>query len=102
MRDAYDYDLQGAFLAGLQPDERGHLADTYKKPNHPTLSNQSVYNGEGGLRGGVWDDVRGVDRFTPGSANYASQGGEAGLRQYFNEREPGVLLNIQRPGIRGR
>lgn len=40
----YDYDLRGAFKAGLTPDPTtGHWPDTYKKPNHPTFSNQSIY-----------------------------------------------------------
>lgn len=39
-----DYDLRGAFKAGLQPDpQTGHWADTFKKPNHPTFSDQSQY-----------------------------------------------------------
>lgn len=39
-----DYDLRGAFKAGLRPDSRsGHWPDTFKKPNHPTFSDQSIY-----------------------------------------------------------
>lgn len=39
-----DYDLRGAFKAGLRPDPvTGHWPDTYKKPNHPTFSDQSIY-----------------------------------------------------------
>jgi hypothetical protein len=38
-----DYDLRGAFKAGLVPAANGHWADTYKKPNHPTFSNESMY-----------------------------------------------------------
>ena len=39
-----DYDLRGAFKAGLQPDPTsGHWPDTFKKPNHPTFSTQSRY-----------------------------------------------------------
>lgn len=39
-----DYDLRGAFQAGLTPDpQTGHWPDTYKKPNHPTFSNESQY-----------------------------------------------------------
>ncbi len=38
-----DYDLRGAFLAGLLPTENGHWSDAFKKPNHPTFSNESVY-----------------------------------------------------------
>lgn len=38
-----DYDLRGAFKAGLKPDANGHWPDTFKKPNHPTFSRESVY-----------------------------------------------------------
>lgn len=39
-----DYDLPGAFLAGVRPDPlTGHMPDTFKKPNHPTFSNESQY-----------------------------------------------------------
>lgn len=39
-----DYDLRGAFDAGLTPDpETGHWPDTFKKPNHPTFSVESKY-----------------------------------------------------------
>lgn len=38
-----DYDLRGAFKAGLQPGANGHWPDTFKKPNHPTFSNESIY-----------------------------------------------------------
>lgn len=39
-----DYDLRGAFKAGLMPDPlTGHWPDTYKKPNHPTFSVESQY-----------------------------------------------------------
>lgn len=38
-----DYDLRGAFLAGVVPAKNGHFPDTFKKPNHPTFSDQSKY-----------------------------------------------------------
>lgn len=39
-----DYDLRGAYKAGLSPDpQTGHWSDRYKKPNHPTFSDQSLY-----------------------------------------------------------
>lgn len=40
-----DYDLRGAFKMGLKP-KNGHWPDTFKKPNHPTFSNESVYANE--------------------------------------------------------
>jgi len=96
LRDVHDYDLQGAFLSGLQPDDRGHLQDTYKKPNHPTFSDQSRYNGIDGNQGGVWDQVNGADRFRAGMTNVQNMGGANGLRQYFNQYEPGVRLVLPR------
>lgn len=49
-----DYDLRGAFKAGLTPDPKtGHWPDTFKKPNHPTFSNESIY--AKGLKAGHWE-----------------------------------------------
>jgi len=42
--DQLDYDYRGAIEAGLQPDERGHWSDEFKKPNHITASEFSRYN----------------------------------------------------------
>ena len=51
-----DYDLRGAFKSGLKPDPRtGHWPDTFKKPNHPTFSNQSQYaQGTEAAKAGTW------------------------------------------------
>ena len=38
-----DYDLRGAFKAGVVPAANGHMPDTFKLPNHPTFSNESQY-----------------------------------------------------------
>jgi hypothetical protein len=55
-----DYDLRGAFKANLRPDPKtGHWPDTYKKPNHPTFSNESQYAKFG--KPGHWEG----DRFIP-------------------------------------
>lgn len=51
-----DYDLRGAFKAGLEPDpQTGHWPDTYKKPNHPTFSDQSIYAKAAPDKAGHWD-----------------------------------------------
>lgn len=52
----YDYDLVGAFLAGVTRDPAtGHMPDTFKKPNHPTFSNQSQYaTGKWAKYAGSW------------------------------------------------
>ena len=51
-----DYDLRGAWKAGLSPDaDTGHMQDTYKKPNHPTFSDQSQYAiGNDAPKAGHW------------------------------------------------
>lgn len=50
-----DYDLRGAFKAGLTPDPvTGHWPDTFKKPNHPTFSNESQYAGAAPGLAGSW------------------------------------------------
>lgn len=40
-----DYDLRGLFKENpkAEPSENLHFTDKYKKPNHRTFSNQSVY-----------------------------------------------------------
>lgn len=51
-----DYDLRGAFKANMRPDvATGHWPDTYKKPNHPTFSDQSQYAKDAPERAGKWD-----------------------------------------------
>lgn len=55
-----DYDLRGAFKAGLKPDPKnGHWDDKFKKPNHPTFSTFSQYAAFG--KPGTWDG----DTFIP-------------------------------------
>ena len=57
-----DYDLRGAFKAGLKPDTAtGHWPDTFKKPGHPTFSDESKYARFGNP--GHWQG----DTYTPGT-----------------------------------
>lgn len=61
-----DYDLRGAFKAGLSPDPAtGHWADTYKKPNHPTFSDQSMYAQDAPDKAGHWDGDTYIPPQTP-------------------------------------
>lgn len=51
-----DYDLRGAFKAGLTPDPKtGHWPDTFKKPNHPTFSDESIYAKDRPDLAGHWE-----------------------------------------------
>lgn len=51
-----DYDFRGAFKAGATPDPAtNHWVDTFKKPNHPTFSDQSQYAKDAPDMAGSWD-----------------------------------------------
>lgn len=68
----YDYDLQGAYKAGLTPDvESGHFDDKFKKPNHPTFSTFSQYAKDRPDLAGTWD---GDQYVPPVTAHYANGG----------------------------
>ena len=97
-KDVYDYDLRGAWKelqsGTMSEDERGHLGDKYKKPNHPTFSDQSIYSGQDGVTGGVWSrNAEGKDVYTPGR-NLSSVEADR-LRRYFLRNEPGVVLDLK-------
>ena len=99
-KDVRDYDSRGAWLelkrGTMKKDQRGHLGDKYKKPNHPTFSDQSIYHGKDGYWGGSWTkDNNGRDVFLPGITNMFSQ---SALRDYFDRNEQGVGLYDARGG----
>jgi len=83
--DLYDYDVRGYWKAGERPDERGHGTDRYKKPNHPTFSNESVYHNKEWW-GGKWQSDGG---FIPGTANLRLHTIEF-LRDHFKRDPEGV------------
>ena len=97
-KDVYDYDLRGAWKelqsGTMSEDERGHLGDKYKKPNHPTFSDQSIYSGQDGVTGGVWSrNAEGKDVYTPGRKLSSVEVDR--LRRYFLRNEPGVVLDLK-------
>lgn len=49
-----DYDFRGAWKAGMTPGADSHWKDTFKKPNHKTFSDESVYSSLTGTRPGSW------------------------------------------------
>jgi hypothetical protein len=92
----YDYDMDAWRRAnpGVQMGPGQHYPDTYKKPNHPTFSDQSMYHGQGGAEGGHWDtNPDGTWTFTPGRTNLENFSADA-LRDYFQRVEPGNTLNL--------
>ncbi|AOR77217.1 hypothetical protein [Novosphingobium resinovorum] len=92
-RDTFDYDLRGAWKDNAQEAANGHLPDTYKKPNHPTFSQESKYSTHE-LQGGRWVEKKsGKWAFVPSSTNLKNMGVD-GLSRYFQEREPDAELDL--------
>ena len=92
--DFVDYDMRGAWKAGAGQAANGHFPDTYKKPNHPTFSDQSQYNGKDGYVGGKWTGDDTSATFTPSESNLKNMP-PADLQKYFNEREPNSKLMLE-------
>lgn len=93
--DSYDYDIRGAWKAmqdgSVTQGANGHFPDTYKKPNHPTFSNQSKYTDKDNI-GGVWStDENGKDVYTPSTTNLRYRSMED-LQKYFQRVEPTATL----------
>jgi hypothetical protein len=90
-QDEQDYDLEGFYnTLKATPIEGGHLPDTFKKPNHPTFSDQSKYHVPFVQQGGSWSE-EGV--FTPSEHNLKNMG-KSNLQSYFNEVESPEALNL--------
>jgi len=99
LRDLEDYDLRGFWKAGAHADEKsGHGSDMFKKPNHPTFSDESKYSGTiaphgGNYMGGSWGkDDDNMDTFTPSKHMMANTHDEESLKKYMEEREPNTIL----------
>lgn len=94
---SHDYDMRGYFAdTGKTPNAEGdHYPDTYKKPWHPTFSDESMYNGVAGTQGGTWGTADGKDTFTPGATNMKLHG-VLGMIDYFDKHEPDVHLLMPR------
>ena len=102
-KDLVNYDMRGAFkdiISGKSSqDERGHFPDDYKKPNHPTFSDERIYHntkdpktGEKYI-GGTWGQEDGKDTYTPSAYVLKMQSGK-GLMDYFNAVEPDAILKF--------
>jgi hypothetical protein len=89
-QDEQDYDLEGYFnTLKANPVEGGHLPDTFKKPNHPTFSDQSQYHVPVVQQGGTWTE----NSFKPSEQNLQNMG-RGNLQSYFNEVESPEALDL--------
>lgn len=99
---SYDYDLRGAFASGAAQSANGHFPDTFKKPNHPTFSDQSKYSGVDGYTGGTWaKQADGSWTFAPTESVLKLHDPQA-LQDYFSKVEPGNKLVLPPPKAVGR
>lgn len=90
-QDEHDYDLESYYNnLKANPIENGHLPDTYKKPNHPTFSDQSMYHIPGVQEGGNWNEKA---EFTPSEHNLDNMPNDV-MQRYFNEVETPEALNL--------
>jgi hypothetical protein len=91
--EMYDYDIQGWWKQNQDKNlNNEHLTDIYKKPNHPTFSNQSQYHGIDDNEGGIWSELPdGSYTFTPGKTNLKLYKREQ-LEDYFSRVEQGNKL----------
>jgi hypothetical protein len=62
-KDLFTYDLRGYWKTADYKDKvefmqrKAHAPDTFKKPSHPTFSNESKYHEEDGKwKGGIWSE----------------------------------------------
>lgn len=88
-----DYDLRGAFKEGMTPDpQNGHWSDKYKKPNHPTFSNESQYAPYG--TPGHWEGEKFIPADTPIDKRSALNGGSS--------QDIGGVLGLPKPYAPGK
>ena len=95
MWDLGTYDIQGFWKSGdhMKMDEDNHGSDKWKKPNHPTFSNQSNYHNVDGYIGGTWAEDGG---YTP--SDYTTKLYDKNYYDKLFGREPNrpEYLNLQK------
>lgn len=108
--DLDNYDVRGFWLGGAERDAAtGHGSDTWKKPNHPTFSNESIYHDTSDeLHGGKWiGGTWGENSFMPSKEMLEKTITTEELKKYFKEVEPWVKLVLpeeefgETPAFRG-
>ena len=96
--ESIDYDLKGFYKSGGKFAENGHGADVFKKPNHPTFSNQSKYHGTSDEKGnpyvgGEWGEDGGNVTYAPSlQMMRSSYNSPDDLVRYMKKREPEATL----------
>jgi hypothetical protein len=88
-----DYDMRGWWKEhGSVDPGGGHFSDKYKKPNHPTFSDESIYSGVDENVGGKWVKGDGGKWSFSASQTNLQHHSEDELRKYFERVESGNTL----------
>jgi hypothetical protein len=101
LADLREYDMRGWWKefgnkrASFKMEDGQHFPDTYKKPSHPTFSDQSIYNGamvaDGiPIYGGTW----GEDYYQPSATMLRFMQHPQFLQDYFKKVEPNMRLML--------
>lgn len=101
LNDLEDYDLRGYWKERGKKEDlsnpESHLPDTYKKPNHPTFSDESKYSGvvQDNVKyvGGKWSEL-GKDKwqYSPSREMMTNTHNSKSLEDYFKKYEPDSKL----------
>jgi len=92
------YDLRGDWQAGAARSANDHGSDYWKKPNHETFSDESMYHHTPSplgipFRGGRWGvDKRGGDTYTPSDFMLQYTEPREDLEDYMRRNEKDVKL----------
>lgn len=89
--DLTNYDMRGWWQQNGTQAANGHFTDEFKKPNHPTFSDESIYHGVDGNKGGTWGKNGEKDTFTPSKTNMANMSAQE-MQSYFAKVEPDAQL----------
>lgn len=101
-----DYNMAAAKAPGFDSNGNGHYPDTFKKPNHPTFSDESIYHSEA-TPGGHWSEKNSLQRwnFSPSAQQISQPGYIQKAIDYLNNSESeGVTLTDSQgryPSING-
>jgi hypothetical protein len=96
-----DYDMRGFWKSGEAQADNGHYPDTFKKPNHPTFSDESMYSGKNGEEGGHWEQVDGDHwKFTLGPTE--RRNGASLTEKYLQDNDPNSQLDEAGSAAAGR
>jgi len=90
-------DVAGDMLKKVGVFDESHFEDTYKKPNHPTFSNESKYSGHpdlwgGRYEGGQWTEEKGKWSYQPSKRMLDTTHTQEGIEEYFKKYEPDSSL----------